>query len=142
MSADQARVIGLPDKGPPKIHRCSFSMKSSISGRTLAATNDRHFPQVDVISRACRGFRFRLKKPWSEDEFRPLGGVLMAFLQFWVDDATEVPICGSIIFRFRCKWGYRGLCPESSSGCRKGQGRYVRKQKGGRSLLPPLAKRF
>jgi hypothetical protein len=96
-------------------------MKSSISGRTLAATNDLHFPQVDAISRACRGFRFRLKKPWSGDGFRPLGGVLMAFLQFWLDHDTESSTSGSSILSFGLKVGYGSAWPESSSDIRKVQ---------------------
>ena len=69
----------------------------------LAATKDRHFLQVDSVSRAC--LRLRLRKPWSEDELRPLGGVLMAFLQFWVDHATEDSTSVSNILDF---WGKRG----------------------------------
>jgi len=59
------------------MHKCSFSMKSSMSGRTLAATNDRHFLQVDSVSWACREFKLRRKKPCSGAISRPLGGVLM-----------------------------------------------------------------
>src|SRR5689334_6468673 len=59
------------------MHKCSFSMKSSMSGRMLAATKERHSLQVDSVSCACREFSFRRKKPCSGAFSRPLGGVLM-----------------------------------------------------------------
>jgi hypothetical protein len=60
------------------MHKWIFSMKSNSSGRMLAATKERHFLQVEAVSRLCRGLRLRLNKPCSGAGFCPLGGVFMA----------------------------------------------------------------
>src|SRR5215467_4080973 len=94
------------------MHRCSFSIKSSMSGRTLAATNDRHFLQVDSVSCACREFRLRRKKPCSGAFSGPLGGVLMVLnLQFWV---LLERICHS-----SCLWKEKYFAPGLPKGLRR-----------------------
>jgi hypothetical protein len=63
-----------------RMQKWSFSMKSSSSGRTLAATNERQFLQVDSVSRAFWRLRLRLNTPYSQDFLDP-PEAFMEFLQ-------------------------------------------------------------
>ena len=132
------------------MHRCSFSMKSSMSGRTLAATNDLHFLHVDSVS-VCREFKLRLKKPWSGDEFRPLGGVRMVILQFpcW-HHAIEPTLLRSNLCRSRNRGDYGWPWPRSHCPLRQNRqktagklnGRKVRSySEKAEGALPPVRER-
>jgi hypothetical protein len=63
-------------------------MKSSSSGRTLAATNERQFLQVDSVSRAFWRLRLRRNTPYSRDFLDP-PEAFMEFLQILRNDDTK-----------------------------------------------------
>jgi len=107
--------ICVPAKWLPNMQKCSFSMKSSSSGRILAATKLRHFLQVDLVSRLCKGLKLRLKRPCSEACFGPLGGVFMAISR--PDHATGW--AGGVGFLSSSRYfkGYGGWCPKSRVAC-------------------------